>query len=163
MPQGSKLAVNLQIKNVGFAPLYNERPAYLVLKGTSNYYCLPLKSDPRSWLPNGVISTVDEQLTVPASVPTGTYQLYLYLPDAYPSIASNPAYAVRFANSNVWEASTGMNKLNASVVVTEGQGLTDVTEQDPVDAQAYDILGRPVDASYQGIIIIRGAKQLHVN
>lgn len=115
---GGKLSVNMQIRNAGFAPLYNERPAYIVLKNGSKTYQLKLAADPRRWKPNGVVTTVNEQLTVPSNVPAGTYQLYLYLPDAYESIASNPKYAVRFANSNVWESSTGMNKLNASVTVT---------------------------------------------
>lgn len=117
---GSKLFVNLQIRNAGYAPLYNERHAYIVLKGAQTYRIL-LAADPRTWLPNGVVSTVNEQITVPATIPAGTYQLYLYLPDAYSTIASNPAYAVRFANTNVWEATTGMNNLNATLTVTGGQ------------------------------------------
>ena len=129
--QGAKLSVNMQIKNVGFAPLYNERPAYIVLKNNSKTYKLKLATDPRTWLPNGVVTTVNEQITVPASVATGTYQLYLYLPDAYASIADNPKYAVRFANSSVWDSSTGMNKLNASVTVTQGSGTQPI---DPGDA-----------------------------
>lgn len=120
---GAKLSVNLQIKNVGYAPLYNERHAYIVLKNGNKTYPIQLASDPRTWLPNGVVTTINEQLTVPTNVPDGTYQLYLYLPDAYASIASDPRYAVRFANTNVWEAATGMNKLNASVTVTGG-GVT---------------------------------------
>ena len=116
--QEGKLSVNIKIRNAGYAPLYNERPAYIVLKNGNKTYPLKLAADPRRWLPNGVVSTVNEQITVPATVPAGTYQLYLYLPDAYSSIAANPAYAVRFANTNVWEASTGMNKLNATVTVT---------------------------------------------
>ena len=120
---GAKLSVNLQIKNVGYAPLYNERHAYIVLKNGNNTFPIRLASDPRTWLPNGVVTTINEQLTVPTNVPDGTYQLYLYLPDAYASIASDPRYAVRFANTNVWEAATGMNKLNASVTVTGG-GVT---------------------------------------
>lgn len=117
---GSKLSVNLQIRNAGYAPLYNERHAYIVLKGAQTYRIL-LAADPRKWLPNGVVSTVNEQITVPATIPAGTYQLYLYLPDAYSTIASNPAYAVRFANTNVWDATTGMNNLNATLTVTGGQ------------------------------------------
>lgn len=120
---GAKLSVNLQIKNVGYAPLYNERHAYIVLKNGNKTFPIRLASDPRTWLPNGVVTTINEQLTVPTNVPDGTYQLYLYLPDAYASIASDPRYAVRFANTNVWEAATGMNKLNASVTVTGG-GVT---------------------------------------
>lgn len=117
--QEAKLALNLQIKNTGFAPLYNERHAYLVLKNGTQTYSLPLDSDPRSWLPNGVVSTVNEQITVPSTVPAGMYQLYLHLPDAYTSIAADPRYAVRFANTDLWDEETGMNALNASVEVTE--------------------------------------------
>lgn len=116
--KGGKLSVNIKIRNAGYAPLYNERLAYIVLKNDSKTYLLKLAADPRRWLPNGVVSTINEQVLVPATVPTGTYQLYLYLPDAYSSISANPAYAIRFANTNVWEASTGMNKLNATVTVT---------------------------------------------
>ena len=117
---GGKLPVKMQIKNVGYAPLYNERTAYIVLQSGSKTYALPLQSDPRRWLPNGVVTTIDEQLTLPSNIPAGTYQLYLYLPDKYASIASNAKYAVRFANTGVWESGTGMNKLNASVTVSGG-------------------------------------------
>lgn len=118
--QGGKLSVNLKIRNTGFAPLYNERKAYIVLKRGSNTYPIALSADPRAWLPNGAVATINEQLTIPSSVPAGTYQLYLHLPDLYASLASNPAYAVRLANTGLWDATTGMNALNASVVVTNG-------------------------------------------
>ena len=118
--QGGKLSVNLQIRNVGYAPLYNYRPAYIVLKGAKNTeYRVQIESDPRTWLPNGVVSVINEQLTIPASVPQGTYNLYLYLPDAYASLADDARYAVRFANEDVWDAETGMNDLGATVTVTE--------------------------------------------
>ena len=125
---GGQAAINMQIKNVGFAPLYNERHAYIVLKSGNNSYSIQLQSDPRSWLPNGVVTTINEQITIPSNVPAGTYQLYLYMPDAYASIANNPKYAVRFANKNVWDANTGMNNLNASITI---QGGTDPTPVDP--------------------------------
>jgi len=119
--QGGKLSVQLNIRNAGYAPLYNERPAYIVLKAGSAEYSIRMESDPRSWLPNGEITAVNEQLTVPTDVPEGTYDLYLYLPDAYETIAGDARFAVRFANENVWDAGTGMNALNASVTITGKQ------------------------------------------
>ena len=131
--QGAKLAVNLQIKNVGYAPLYNERPAYIVLKNSSKTYKLRLASDPRTWKPNGVTTTINEQVKVPSNVSTGTYQLYLFLPDAYSTLESKPDYSIRFANTgSLWDSSTGMNKLNAQVTVVEGSGIVDPI--DPGDA-----------------------------
>lgn len=158
---GGQLAVSLRIKNVGYAPLYNERPAYIVLKNGSNVYKVKLTSDPRTWLPNGVVTEINETVTVPATVPAGTYQLYLYLPDAYASISDNPAYAVRFANTGVWDSATGMNKLNASVTVAGEpiQGLDNVVA-DMDDAPSYDLLGRTVDSDYRGVIVHNGHKYI---
>ena len=161
--QGGSLSVNMRIKNVGYAPLYNERPAYIVLKNGSNVYPLKLASDPRTWLPNGVVTTINEFITVPANVPMGTYQLYLWLPDAYASLADNPAYAVRFANVNLWDASTGMNKLNATVTVTVGQGIETAEVEDAADNQKRDVLGRLVDDSYRGVVVAHGKKMLIVH
>jgi hypothetical protein len=39
------------------------------------------------------------------------------------SLAADPRYAVRFANVGVWDATTGMNRLNASVTVTGGSAM----------------------------------------
>lgn len=115
---GGQMRIKLNIKNVGFAPLYNKRVAYIALKNGSRIDTIPLKSDPRTWLPNGEITNINEQITIPANIPAGTYQLYLYLPDYSDKLKNDPRYAIRFANKNMWEESTGMNKLNAQVQVT---------------------------------------------
>ena len=123
--QGGKISVNITLKNVGYAPLYNYRVAKIVLKNGSKTYPIDLVSeaaDPRHWTPGNTIS-ISEQLDVPAGIPAGTYQLYLHLPDAYASLADKPAFSIRFANTGVWEASTGMNNLNASITIS-GSGTT---------------------------------------
>jgi hypothetical protein len=38
--------------------------------------------------------------------------MLLSLPDAYASIKDRPEFSIRLANDNVWEATTGYNKLN---------------------------------------------------
>lgn len=114
---GQSMAITLYIRNTGYAPLYNERPVYLVLRNTMASFPIRLQTDPRRWLPNGVVTAISEQVAIPDTVPEGTYQLYLYLPDAYASIAADPRYAVRLANVGVWDAETGMNDLGANLVV----------------------------------------------
>ena len=115
---GTSMNVQLNIKNVGYAPLYNERYAYIVLKNSTNKYSIPLSSDPRTWAPNNATTAINEYITLPATMVPGTYDLYLYLPDASASIANNPKYAVRFANQGIWESATGYNILNKQVEVT---------------------------------------------
>ena len=120
---GGNMSVSISLKNVGYAPLYNYRVAYIVLKNGNNVYSLPLESDPRRWTP-GNTTSINETLALPANIPAGTYQLYLHMPDAYASLADKPAFSIRFANTNVWEASTGMNNLNASITISGNGGST---------------------------------------
>ncbi|MBO4689755.1 MAG: DUF4832 domain-containing protein [Paludibacteraceae bacterium] len=119
--QGGTMSVNISLKNVGYAPLYNKRYAYIVLKNSSKKYSIRLATDPRKWKPGETV-TINETISLPSDIATGTYQIYLNLPDRYESLASKPAFSVRFANKNVWESSTGMNNLNASITISKNNG-----------------------------------------
>jgi len=114
---GGTLSLNIKLSNVGFAAMYNPRPIYLVLLGGGNRYEAPFTGvDPRRWAP-GQEQTITVSLNLPANVPPGTYQLGLWLPDASSSLRNSPAYAVRFANNNVWDAATGINILTTNLQV----------------------------------------------
>ena len=156
---GGQAALSIQIRNTGFAPLYNERHAYIVLKNGSNSYPMMLQSDPRRWLPNGAVTTIEEELTIPANIPAGTYQLYLHLPDAAESLAADPRYAIRFANTDVWDATTGMNNLHATVTILEAGQAIDTVSADK-NGIGYDLLGCPVNSGYHGIVIQNGQKHI---
>jgi len=54
-------------------------------------------------------------------MPNGAYELYLNLPDPEESLYSNPAYSVRLANKDVWEAATGYNSLLHQVKISSAQ------------------------------------------
>lgn len=115
---GGKANVVISLRNVGYAPLYNRRTAYIVLKNNSKSYALPLQADPRRWLPNGAWSTIREQIEIPSDVAEGTYHLYLWLPDRHESIKNDPRYAIRFGNTNVWDSNTGYNDLGATITIS---------------------------------------------
>lgn len=121
-PSG-KMNVTIHVRNSGYAPIYNARVAYIVLKSGSKVYPLPLNTDPRRWLPNDAVSTINEQVSIPADIPAGTYHLYLWLPDRHESIAADSRYAVRFGNVGVWDAETGYNDLKATVTVSPNAPL----------------------------------------
>ena len=113
-----KMNVTVRVRNAGYAPIYNERTIYVVLKNENHIYRLPLTADPRRWLPNGYVSAINEQVDIPVDVAEGKYRLYLWLPDQYASVANDSHYAVRMANEGVWDEITGLNDLNAEVVVS---------------------------------------------
>ena len=127
------LNVALTIKNTGFASVYNDRTAYIVLKNTvtNQTYSLPLASNPKLWLDTNVIP-INEQLTLPNDIVPGNYQMFLHLPDKSATISARPEYAIRLANENTWEATTGYNKLNHTLNVTQALSVADNTRINPV-------------------------------
>ena len=130
LQQGQSHQLTITLRNVGYALLYNARPVYLVLRNGERSYPIRLQTDPRRWLPNGETTVISETVSVPSSVPTGTYDLYLHMPDAYERLAADPRFAVRFANTDTWDDATGMNKLHARVEVQEGNGWVETDAQD---------------------------------
>jgi len=116
-PEG-KANITIRIQNTGYAPLYNERPVVLVLKNQDSEYKIKMKADPRRWTPNYAISAINEQVNIPGDIPEGMYHLYLWLPDKYASLASDPRYAIRCANEGVWDEATGLNDLKADITIS---------------------------------------------
>ena len=106
---GGTLSLNMRLHNDGFASMFNPRPIFIVLQNSTNRYEIPVAGiDPRRWAA-GQDSNFTISVNLPANMAPGTYRLGLWLPDAYASLKNKPAYAVRFANNNVWEAATGIN------------------------------------------------------
>ncbi|QRO00674.1 DUF4832 domain-containing protein [Archangium violaceum] len=116
--RGAAMPVNIQLKNEGWAAPFNPRSVQLVLRNTSSgaTYRLPLSADPRQWAAGSTV-TINQGVTLPATLPAGSYALLLNLPDPAPSLSTRPEYAIQLANQNVWEASTGFNDLQRTVTV----------------------------------------------
>ncbi|MEZ5290866.1 MAG: DUF4832 domain-containing protein [Vicinamibacterales bacterium] len=115
--RGQDLSFSLQLRNVGYAAMFNARPVFAVLSNGTERYVTPLAVDPRSWAA-GESPTVNGSIALPPTMSPGTYRLALWLPDAYASLQNDPRYAVRFANTGTWDASTGENVIATGLVVT---------------------------------------------
>ena len=115
---GGNLPVNIVIKNEGYAAPYNERHAYLVLKNETDTFSFPIASDPRLWEPENKLSLINETFAVPAEMPEGKYDICLYIPDLSPRIAADPRFAIRFANIDCWEETSGYNNLHLQIEVS---------------------------------------------
>ncbi len=117
LTKDKKLEVTINLKNVGYASPFNPRPVQLVLKdmATNKVFVLPFTTDIRFWFTGDVI--LKGSFTLPADITLGTYELLLNLPDKYESLANNPNYSIRLANQNIWDATTGYNKLNHKITI----------------------------------------------
>ncbi|MET0636537.1 MAG: DUF4832 domain-containing protein [Chitinophagaceae bacterium] len=114
---GSAINFKLEIENEGYASPYNKRPVILVLrnKADGQEQKIELATDVRKWYTGSV--SLNPEVTIPADVKKGSYDLFLFLPDQSASISSRPEYAIRLANDKVWEPVTGYNKLNTVLEV----------------------------------------------
>ena len=71
----------------------------------------------------GASTRVSVGVTIPAGAQTGDYDVYLSAPDIFSATASNPKFAVRFANADngatgqAWDASAAMFKAGTSLNV----------------------------------------------
>lgn len=107
-------AISLCLSNYGFASLINERKVEFVLVNTKNAkekYTYVSKQDPRVWK-GGHAYVLTERIVLPGALQVGAeYNLYINLPDVSPNLHDIPDYSIRFANKNIWDASTGYNLL----------------------------------------------------
>ena len=90
----------------------NPRDAELVLTSKDGKVVKTwnVNSDPRFWMP-GTTTVIDQTITLPEGL-SGEYTLSLNLPDPAEKLRNNPMFSIRLANKNVWDESTGYNKLN---------------------------------------------------
>jgi hypothetical protein len=108
---GLDFDLTINLTNIGFARIFKKRNVYLVMKNTqtNNISTHLINTDIRTWENSNTISqNIDSGLT-------GSYQLYLWMPDNSPLLETNSDYSIRFANQNIWDAATGYNDLMQTV------------------------------------------------
>ena len=112
---------SIAIRNTGWATPFNFRPVFIVLRNmaTGTVSKLRLDTDPRRWQA-GTSVLIAQNIGIPANFHAGAYELLLSLPDLAPSLAARPDYAIRMATNDVWEPTTGFNKLLRMITVTSG-------------------------------------------
>ena len=107
---GGEYKAYFQLRNVGFAAPMNKRGVELVFVNKSNpqeKYVYPQSEDPRFWMA-GETHTFTLTCTLDGKM-QGDYNLYLNLPDPYPSIHDDPRFSIRLANEDIWDEQTGYN------------------------------------------------------
>ena len=147
--------LNFQISNNGFASPFNPRNLEVILRNniSNQKYRLITDVDPRFWMA-GDTMFVSVKGGIPSNMSEGEYSTYLFLADPEYRLHDNPDYAIRLANSNVWEDSTGYNSLNHNVKITNNatgevytgtsyfelySGVSDVESENPIKPEDYRV------------------------
>lgn len=149
---GNNLSVSFSLKNTGYAPIYNERTAYIVLRNSDHSYSLPLSADPRLWAP-GSTANISETLALPSEMSGGTYSLYLWLPDQYTKLHNDSRYSVRIANAS-WDSEAGMNYLGATVIVDAPITAGELEANTDSITAGSDKLSAAISAANTGDVIV---------
>lgn len=115
--RGAKSRITLQLENKGYAAPFNARPLLCVLRNQADgsVVSIPIPQDVRTWHTGTVQFTAE--VLIPEDLPAGTYEMLLHLPDAYERLAGRPEYCIRLANDDVWEETTGYNRLQHALQV----------------------------------------------
>ncbi|WP_299311966.1 DUF4832 domain-containing protein [uncultured Aquimarina sp.] len=105
--------LTLNLSNIGYARSFKKRNVYLVLKNTqtNNITTALIDTDIRTW-ESSISITQNFNLEL-----TGTFQLYLWIPDIETALESNADYSIQFANTNTWESETGYNNLLQTITL----------------------------------------------
>jgi hypothetical protein len=115
---GGTLQLRFAIRNHGFGELFNPRDVEVVLyQQGGRLDQAVLAVDPRFWA-GGSSDTMEVALSVPTGLPPGAWKLGLRLADKDASIKADPRYSIRFANTGMWNAASGINDLKANLVVS---------------------------------------------
>lgn len=147
--------LNFIITNKGFASPFNPRNLEIILRNnlTNQKYRLISDVDPRFWMAGDTIF-VNVTGGIPQIMGEGEYSAYLFLADPEYRLHDNPDYAIRLANGNVWEDSTGYNSLNHNVKITNNadgevytgssffefySGVTSVETENPIKPEDYRV------------------------
>lgn len=106
----SSFQLNAMLTNSGFAPVYNPKNTFLVLKGSDGtLHKKALELDVRKIVPN-VNFELNESINL-SGIPAGTYELFVKIEDHFATIADRPEFAIQLANLNGWDPTNALNKL----------------------------------------------------
>lgn len=121
---GGIFNTTIKLINDGYSNPVNPRIVQLVLRNqnTNQEYYLNYNQDIRLTTLNDTI-TLSFISGLPQGIPAGIYSLFLDMPDPEIRLYDNPLFSIRMANNNIWESTTGYNKLNGSLVVSNSSNV----------------------------------------
>ncbi|MBU0476241.1 MAG: DUF4832 domain-containing protein [Bacteroidetes bacterium] len=116
--------IKLTLFNDGFASLYNPHNLEFVLRNTitNKRYRLLSNVDTRGWMSNETV-LIELSAGILPTMERGDYELLMHIADPTKTLHDRVEYSIRLANENLWEESTGFNKLLHTVEInTEAIG-----------------------------------------
>ena len=146
--QGGKVDVDINIENTGFANPVIHPAAYAIIEKDGKFMTADMLGiDCHNWYS---CTTSEEKfsLSLPDSIETGDWNLYLRLAVSSDDIESLNHRAIRFANENIWDSTLGANYIGTfTVKESETHGADNDFHDDSCksgDSYVYTLSGKTV-------------------
>jgi hypothetical protein len=109
--RGQSITANIDLRNVGWSRVFSPRKVNLVLTNGGNTITCKSRIDLRALPPQ---ATASSRITIPCVIPggaaTGTWSVFLSIPDIWPNTSGVAAFAIQPANANnggqAWNGTT---------------------------------------------------------
>jgi len=119
--ESGTLRLDFAVTNVGFGHLQKAKKFEIILKRGDRVYRAAIDEDARLWNKNETVSR-SYFFSLPSGITDGDWEAYLGLSSTFATLANNPAYAVRFANENIWDESLGLNRIGTVRITAPADG-----------------------------------------
>lgn len=108
--RGTTIAVNVNLRNVGWARMFSKRPLVVTLRNKSTGATITGSAGDLSSVSAGASAQIAVNVSIPSGAAVGNYDVQISAPDIWSTTASDARFAVRFGNadsgSQAWDAST---------------------------------------------------------
>ncbi len=125
--QEGKANIKLDIENVGFGNLINEKVATIVLEKDDKRYEIKTELKPTKW--NSRETTkINYTINIPDNIEVGKWKMYLRI-SQYGEMEQDDNYlCIRLANNNIWDEEIGANYIGSINIVEKQE---EQEEQEP--------------------------------
>lgn len=128
--QEGKVDINLDIENVGFGNLVNEKVVTIVLENGDKKYEIKTDLNPTKWN-SQEITKANYSVNLPKDIELGEWKVYLRISQYGEMEQDNNYLCIRMANNDVWNEEIGANYIGKINVVEKQAEPTPPTETTP--------------------------------
>ena len=129
--QNDKLKVKLQIENVGFANLINDKKVTLVLEKEGQMHEILTNIDATTWN-SKENSNINIEVSLPEDIELGEWNIYLRISQEGDIESDNNYKCIKLANADIWKEDIGANYIGKVNI------LEKKIEEPPADTDDLD-------------------------
>ena len=119
--KGTTVAVNVNLRNTGWARMFSKRALVVTLRNKSTGATITGSGSDLTTVASGASAQMTVNVSIPSGTTAGNYDVSISAPDIWSTIASDARFAVRFANadsgSQAWDPTNARFSTGTSIAI----------------------------------------------